>query len=328
MKKQSEIYEQYKLFNRSQETGETLEACHAALTAQAAPAELWTPEDELVRDLFISKMKNTVQQDTLTFETFPPDEVLKRALTFEKSKQTKQVFQKSNASTASAGKLNGAQMKIKQVPIMAIGNKGPNKKRYYREQCKRKTNETKSNVRSGNARKPRTRCGRAFVDGCLKNCSAMGMNRKNCNKPNHFAKMCRSQQVKELTEKTTSSDEECNLIQSFDSCHNSEIISIEYNFTSIVKIENYLGNRKESKQAIPAKVNENRNVKKIKTSRNPKSQQKKTLKALIRIHNQIINMTIDTGSPVSFLIWAMAKQILEASKNKTFIQIEKLNLSA
>ena len=69
-KSQSVTYERYKLFNRSQETGESLEVFHAALTAQAAKAELGTLEDELVRDLFISKMKIVVLQDTLTFETF------------------------------------------------------------------------------------------------------------------------------------------------------------------------------------------------------------------------------------------------------------------
>ena len=79
-KTQSVTYERYKLFNRAQETGETLEAFHAALTAQAAKAELGTLEDELVRDLLISKMKNAVMHDTLTFETFSAGEVLKRVV--------------------------------------------------------------------------------------------------------------------------------------------------------------------------------------------------------------------------------------------------------
>ena len=49
---QSITYERYKLFNRSHETGQSLEAFHAALTAQAAKTALDTLEDELVRDLF------------------------------------------------------------------------------------------------------------------------------------------------------------------------------------------------------------------------------------------------------------------------------------
>ena len=66
------MYERYKLFPRMQEQGETLEAFQAALTAQAARSELGTPEDEIVRDFFISKMKNMTLQDTLTFETLAP----------------------------------------------------------------------------------------------------------------------------------------------------------------------------------------------------------------------------------------------------------------
>ena len=54
-------YERYRLFTRTQESGETLESFHAALTAQVAKAELCGLEEELVRDLFISRMKNTVK---------------------------------------------------------------------------------------------------------------------------------------------------------------------------------------------------------------------------------------------------------------------------
>ena len=39
-------------------------------------------------------------------------------------------------------------------------------------------------------------------------------------------------------------------------------------------------------------------------------------------------MTIDTSSPVSFLNWATAKQILEPSKNTNFTPRENLNLTA
>ena len=59
-----------------QEPVETLEAFHAALTAQGARSELEALEKEIVRDLFISKMKNMMLQDTLTFKTLEPEEVL------------------------------------------------------------------------------------------------------------------------------------------------------------------------------------------------------------------------------------------------------------
>ena len=70
------------------------------------------------------------------------------------------------------------------------------------------------------------------------------------------------------------------------------------------------------------------NVEKIEIRRNPKSHQIKALKALVKIDSYILNMTIDTGSPVSLLNWATTKQILEGPSNSKFIPAEKLNLSA
>ena len=106
-----------------QESGESLESFHAALTAQAARSELGTLENEIVRDLFILKMKNMTLQDTLTFETLDPEEVLKRAIKFEHSKLTTMAFQKTNAA-ATGGSSNNytSGVRIKQEPVMAVRN--------------------------------------------------------------------------------------------------------------------------------------------------------------------------------------------------------------
>ena len=167
------------MFNRAQETGETLEAFHAALTAQAAKAELGTLENELVRDLFIPKMKNVVLQDTLTFETFSPGEKLKRALKFEQSKQTTQAFQKSNTATAGAGQVHGT-MKIKQEPIMNIGNKNVNGRRQSGNTFKKRTTPDRREERNSTDTKTYARCGRLFGEGQLKKCPTMGKTCKNC----------------------------------------------------------------------------------------------------------------------------------------------------
>ena len=142
-KTKSITYKRYRLFTRTQESGETLESFHAALTAQAATAELGGLEEELVRDLFISRMEITALQDTLTFETFAPDEVLKRAIKFEQSKQTTQGFQKSVVGSSSGGQFSGSQIKIKQKQIMAVGNKNQNYRRSNRDQFKKKYNVNK-----------------------------------------------------------------------------------------------------------------------------------------------------------------------------------------
>ena len=91
---------------------------------------------------------------------------------------------------------------------------------------------------------------------------------KTCSKPNHFAKMCRSQQVNEIAEKTSSSDEECNLIQSFDSCDEFEIMAVELNTTSIEQVDEYI--KKQLKQKVV--VGEiSKDIHKVDIRRNPRS---------------------------------------------------------
>ena len=79
----------------------------------------------------------------MTFETFTPDEVLKRAIKFEQSKQTTQAFQKSAAGSSMGAKLFEPQTKIKQEPIMAVGNQNQNYKRPNRDQFRKKWNDDK-----------------------------------------------------------------------------------------------------------------------------------------------------------------------------------------
>ena len=123
---------------------------------------------------------------------------------------------------------------------MTVDKKGQNNIRPKKEQYKRKRTEIKINARPQVDHKPCIRYGRGFVEGRLKNCPQMGKSCKNCNKSNHFAKMCRSQQMNEVTENTTSSDKECNLIQNFDSCNEFKIMSIEIDYRSIEQIEDYI----------------------------------------------------------------------------------------
>ena len=145
--------------------------------------------------------------------------------------------------------------------------------------------------------------------------------------------MCRSQQVNEIVNKNSSSEEECNLKQNFDSYDKFEIMSVEDDLKSIVAIEQYINNRVLTKdqaegsggQQSPNDKSEK--VEKIEVRRNPQSH-KKALKALVKSDNHVVNMTKDTGSPVSILNWTSIKQILEGSPKSKFIAAEKLNLSA
>ena len=74
------------------------------------------------------------------------------------------------------------------------------------------------------------------------------------------------------------------------------------------------------------KVSEKVRVKKSDLLRDPTSNKVKSLKAMVRIDNQIVQLTEDTGSPVSFLNWATTKEIIDKSNKARFITSDKLNL--
>ena len=198
---------------------------------------------------------------------------------------------------------------------MSIGNKNANGRRQPNNMYKKKSLDRKEG-RNFTDPKTCTRCGQLFGEGHLKKCPAMGKTCKNCSKPNHFAKMCKSQQVNEIAEKSSSSDEECNLIQSFDSCEEFENMAIESELSSMEEIDEYMKQQSNRNQDVKKS---SKDIQKVDIRRNTRSKQIRSLKALVRIDHQIINMTIDTGSPVSFSNWATAKQILESSKNTRFI---------
>ena len=101
---------------------------------------------------------------------------------------------------------------------------------------------------------------------------------KNCKKPNHFAKMCRSNQVNEIGEDKSSSEEECNLIQSFDSCDEFEIMVVEPRVAKPLKrgVE-----RVKSKMNEENRINNTQDITKIDIRRDLRSHQLETLKALV-----------------------------------------------
>ena len=64
---------------------------------------------------------------------------------------------------------------------------------------------------------------------------------------------------------------------------------------------------------------------KIDLLRDQMSNRAKSLKAMVRINNQIIQLTVDTGSLVSLLNWATTKEIIDKSNKARFIPSDKLN---
>ena len=113
-------------------------------------------------------------QDTLTFETLDPEEVLKRAIKFEHSKLTTIAFQKTNAA-ATGGSSNNytSGVRMKQEPVMALRNlSGTTKNQNRKESNKRQNNNKNYNTKT----KPCNRCGRRFDQGHLKKLCSDGEN--------------------------------------------------------------------------------------------------------------------------------------------------------
>ena len=161
------------------------------------------------------------------------------------------------------------------------------------------------NIRSGTLEK-------LFRDG--KTC-------KNCGK----LKTCRSQQVSEVAEESDRSVEECDQIsKSFGSSSDFEVMSIQTHQRENEKISKYVKDR--ISETRKKSIGEMMQVQKIDSIRDPKLKRVKSIKAMVRIHKRIIQLTVDTGSPVSFLNWATANEIMDKSSKVRFTPSEKLNL--
>ena len=95
------------------------------------------------------------------------------------------------------------------------------------------------------------------------------------------------------------------MIQTFDSCKEFEVMASEQKDSQIEMINWYI-EEKVKENSCSNGVNK-LETKKIDIRKDSSSGRMKSLKALIRIDNQIINMTVDTGSPISFINWTVAK---------------------
>ena len=138
--------------------------------------------------------------------------------------------------------------------------------------------------------------------------------------------MCRSQQVSENAEESEGSENECDLIrESFGSCSDFEVMSVQTHQPEDERISKYVGDRinENNKKLNGEKVQ----VQKIDSLRDPTSNREKTFKVGVRIDHKIIQLTVDTGSPVSFVNWATTKEIIGKSNKARFHPSDKLNLA-
>ena len=105
----------------------------------------------------------------------------------------------------------------------------------------------------------------------------MGKTCKNCGKPHHLAKMCRSQQVSEVAEESEGSVEECDQIsENFGSCSDFEVMSIQTYQSENERVSKYV---KDGINKMKNKSNgETIQVQKIDSIRDPTMNRVKSLK--------------------------------------------------
>ena len=103
-------------------------------------------------------------------------------------------------------------------------------------------------------------------------------------------------------------------------------MAIEHKDSQIEMINRYIDEKGKDNSGSTGVIK--LETKKIDMRKDSSSGRMKSLKALIRIDNQIINMTVDTGSPTSFINWTVAKQIPDSSGKIQFTPVEKLYLPA
>ena len=104
-------------------------------------------------------------------------------------------------------------------------------------------------------------------------------------------------------------------------------MSIEQNNSRMEKINRYIEEKLEKKNR-DGNIKKQLEMRNIDIRRDPTSEKMKSLKALVRIDKHIINMTVDTGSPIFSLNWTVAKQILDSSGKVKLTPSEQLNLPA
>ena len=68
-------------------------------------------------------------------------------------------------------------------------------------------------------------------------------------------------------------------------------------------------------------------IQKVDPVRDSKINKMKSLKALVRTGNQFIQITVETGSPLSFLNWVTKKETIDIFRKPRFFPAEKLNPS-
>ena len=161
-------FDRFQLITVQQNPNENLETFFNRLHELGSKAALGNVEEDLIKDFFIAKMKNTAIQMELLSEVRTPAQVLNFALSRERGQENqKEIY------WSSAPNWNNT--------ISAVNNT----RRAPRLQQQQSPQTNKTNEQSW-------RCGGTFSAGHMNQCPAKQATCNICKKTGHFAKMCRS----------------------------------------------------------------------------------------------------------------------------------------
>ena len=300
-------YERFILLTREQKSNERLTDFHAVLTEQATRCQLGSLEKELVKDLFIARMNSKELQKKFCTEKKNADEVMAETILFERGIDT----------CSSISNLSHKQTtQVKQESTFAIDSKKfrGNSRKFGRGGRVSK-NKGKDN--------PCRNCGGQY--GPTHDCPAKGQECHLCKRKGHFAKYCPNakdpvgsieednRSMMSNSSATTSSSTGTSSSRSehkqdkprtadvgyigydaYDDDEPVDILSIEAEPDTVTT--DVLSVEAEGKPA-PLPTSEVDEIIMVRDwEDNPKS-----LEILVRAFNSIINFTIDTGSPASFI---------------------------
>ena len=214
-------FDRYLLLTRRQQKGETVEQFHSALRSLAEFCQLGALEDDLLRDIFTANMIDPEIQKELLKVTLEPEKALELAISIELGARSQLAIQAKNTTDSSMVTIVG-----RSEPVLAIsssryrGNYRGNFSQPQGNYQPPRGNSHQSNRQQFQQHNCRN-CVQPWTQEHRSKCQAIGQTCRRCNKPNHLAKVCRSnmnrytnnRNVNEIIEQDeTQNEEQINMV--------------------------------------------------------------------------------------------------------------------
>ena len=187
-------FDRYLLLTRRQQKGETMEQFHSALRSLAEFCQLGALEDGLLRDIFTANMNDPEIQEELLKVTLEPEKALELAISIELGARSQLAIQAKSTTDPSMISIVG-----RSEPVLAITSsryRGNFRGNYSQHrgtftQSRGNNNNNTQSTRQQVQHNCRN-CGQPWTQDHRAKCQALGQTCRRCNKPNHLAKVCRS----------------------------------------------------------------------------------------------------------------------------------------